>query len=98
MVIMPDGRSVHSVAFFHCIHQESSVLNIQMVLTDHGPRLKLVVSRQPDGQFERRIRLRLKQIHAMLETAPLEYAEDLATNAAGKRRWFLDQRTRQVVR
>ena len=94
MVAMPDGRSVHSVAFFHCIHQEPNVLNIQMVLSDQGPRLKLVVSRSPDEGFEARIRRRLKQIHPILELAPLEYTQDLATNAAGKRRWFIDLRTR----
>lgn len=94
MVVMPDGRSVHSVAFFHCIHQEPAVLNIQMILTDQGPQLKLVTRSRTDDSFDARIRHRLKQIHASLETAPLEYVQDLATNAAGKRRWFLDRRTR----
>jgi phenylacetate-CoA ligase len=93
MILMPDRRSVHSVAFFHCVHQEPAVLNVQMILADDGPRLKLVVSREPDDQFERRVRHRLKQVHPMLEMAPLEYVQDLATNAAGKRRWIIDMRT-----
>lgn len=94
MVLMPDGRSVHSVAFFHCTHQEPVVLNIQMVIEDEGPRLKLVVGGTPDPGFEARIRARLRQVHPVLEAAPLEYVQDLATNVAGKRRWFVDQRTR----
>lgn len=92
MVTMPDGRSVHSVAFFHCIHQEPVVLNIQMIIADEGPRLNLVVNGPVDPGFEPRIRHRLKQVHPLLASAPLEYAQDLATNAAGKRRWYIDQR------
>lgn len=95
MLLMPDGRSVHSVAFFHCTHQEPAVLNIQMVIEDDGPHLKLVVARPPDAGFEARIRARLRQVHPALEAAPLEYVQDLATNVAGKRRWFIDRRTRQ---
>jgi phenylacetate-coenzyme A ligase PaaK-like adenylate-forming protein len=94
MVTMSDGRSVHSVAFFHCIHQEPAVLNIQMVIADEGSRLKLVVSGPVDPGFEPRIRHRLKQVHPLLESAPLEYVQDLATNVAGKRRWYVDQRTK----
>lgn len=94
MLLMPDGRSVHSVAFFHCTHQEPAVLNIQMVIEDAGPRLQLVVGSAPDAGFEARIRARLRQVHPSLETAPLEYVQDLATNVAGKRRWFVDRRTR----
>ena len=69
------------------------MLNIQMVIEDAGPRLKLVVGRAPDAGFEARIRARLRQVHPSLETAPLEYVQDLATNVAGKRRWFVDRRT-----
>jgi hypothetical protein len=94
MVLMPDGRSVHSVAFFHCTHQEPAVLNIQMVIEDEGPRLNLVVGGRPDPGFEARIRTRLRQVHPALEAAPLEYVQDLTTNVAGKRRWFVDRRTR----
>jgi phenylacetate-CoA ligase len=94
MVVMPDGRSVHSVAFFHCLHQEPSILNIQMALTDAGPAIKLVVRDSADAQLECRVRVRLGQVHPALATAPLEYTADLATNAAGKRRWFVDLRTR----
>ena len=94
MIEMPDGRSVHSVSFFHCIHQEPIVLNIQMIIADQGPRLKLVVSETVDSEFESRIRHRFKQIHPSLGSAPIEYAKDLATNVAGKRRWYIDQRTK----
>lgn len=94
MVVMPDGRSVHSVAFFHCLHQEPSILNIQMTLTDAGPAIKLVVRDAADAQLERRVRERLGQVHPALAAAPIEYTADLATNAAGKRRWFVDLRTR----
>lgn len=95
MVTMPDGRSVHSVAFFHCIHQEAGVRNIQMVLEDAGPRLKLVVDGNADDGLEARIRQRLAQVHASLAHAPIERVHDVATNAAGKRRWFADRRSQR---
>jgi phenylacetate-coenzyme A ligase PaaK-like adenylate-forming protein len=94
MVAMPDGRSVHSVAFFHCIHQERAVRSIQMVLEDTGPRLKLVVDAAADAELEARIRQRLGQVHASLGKAPIERVHDVATNLAGKRRWYVDRRSR----
>jgi len=95
MMTLDDGTSVHSVTLFHCVHQEPKVLNIQMTLYDQGPRLKLVVTEKPDAEFEGRVRHRLKQIHPQLASAPIEYVQDLSTNIAGKRRWFLDERTKK---
>lgn len=93
MVEMPDGASVHSVAFFHCIHQERAVRNIQMVLEDAGPRLRLAVEAGADAGLEARIRQRLGQVHRSLAAAPIERVSDVATNAAGKRRWYEDRRS-----
>ena len=43
--------------------------------------------------MEARIRARLAQVHPLLGGVRFQYLEDLATNRAGKRRWFVDHRT-----
>lgn len=95
---MADGAAVHSVAIFHCIHQEPSVINIQMRLTDSMIAILLVgkdtagdsVMREAATQ---RIRARLGQVHPALGQAQISWVKDLGTNRAGKRRWFVDERT-----
>lgn len=87
------GDAVHSVAIFHCIHQER-VHNIQMVLRDDGIEVRLVSSESDRPAMEARIRQRLAQVHPVLAGVRFRYLEDLETNRAGKRRWFVDQRTR----
>lgn len=94
MVVMPDGRSIHSVAFFHCVHPESEVLNVQMILEDSG--LRLVFVTQQDSltpEVEQRIRHRFSQLHEQLAQAPIECRKDVETTRAGKRRWIVDKRT-----
>jgi phenylacetate-coenzyme A ligase PaaK-like adenylate-forming protein len=93
MVSLPDGSSVHSVAVFHCIHQEPAVLNIQMVLEDIGPRILLAKGSGYNAATEERIRQRLGQISPLLRKAQIEGVEDVETSRAGKRRWFIDKRT-----
>ncbi len=93
-ILMSDGRSVHSVAVFHCVHQEPIVLNIQLYLRDAGPILRLVVSSTPDAEFENRVLHRLRQVHPDLTETKLEFVNDLTTNRAGKRRWMIDERTK----
>ena len=87
-----DGNSVHSVAIFHCIHHESSVHNIQMVVKDDGVQIRLISTALGDAAMEERIRHRLAQVYPPLAQARIIYAEDLITNRAGKRRWFVDER------
>lgn len=94
MVSLPDGSSVHSVAVFHCIHQEPGVLNIQMVLEDAGPRILLARGEGYGAATEARIRQRLSQVSPLLAKAPIDVVDDVETNRAGKRRWFVDKRTR----
>jgi hypothetical protein len=77
---------------FHCVHQER-VHNIQMVLRDDGVDLRLVSPETDRATMEARIRARLTQVHPALANARFEYLEDLETNRAGKRRWFVDRRT-----
>lgn len=93
VIAMGDGDAIHSVAVFHCIHQEK-VHNIQLVLTDSGIDLGLVSSEIDRASMEQRIRGRLAQVHPALAAARFTYLEDLETNRAGKRRWFVDRRTR----
>ena len=93
MVELADGTTIHSVAIFHCTHQEPSVLNIQMLLEDSGPKILLVLRDGYEVEIERRIRQRLRQIAPSLGDALIEYVADVETTRAGKRRWVLDLRT-----
>ncbi len=93
VIELEDGHSVHSVAILHCIHQESSVYNIQMVIADNGVTIRLIAEMHQRAEMEERIRCRLGQVHPLLAKARFEYLEDLETNRAGKRRWFVDRRS-----
>lgn len=95
MVKLSDGTSVHSLAVFHCIHQEAGVLNIQMVLEDEGPRILLATRAGYDAEAEGRIRRRLAQVSPVLGCAGIENVADVEVSRAGKRRWFVDKRTAQ---
>ena len=97
MVVLEDGTALHSVAVFHCTHQEPAVLNIQMVLEDAGPRILLVTRDGLDEQLLGRIRHRLGQIAPSLADAQIERAEDIFTTRAGKRRWVVDNRRKAEV-
>lgn len=96
VIVMGDGAAIHSVAVFHSAHQEK-VHNIQLVLRDEGVTLALVSYETNRGPMEARIRARLAQVHPALASARFEYREDVATNRAGKRRWFVDYRTRSCA-
>jgi phenylacetate-coenzyme A ligase PaaK-like adenylate-forming protein len=92
-ITLPSGITIHSMAIFHCVHQEQSVLNIQMVLRDDGPVFRLVVDGSDDRSCERRIRERLGSVAPELGSAPIAFVPDVATTRAGKRRWIHDERT-----
>jgi phenylacetate-coenzyme A ligase PaaK-like adenylate-forming protein len=87
------GVFIHSVAVFHCIHQEPDVLGIQMVLTDQGIELLLIARAAERSAMEARIRGRLAQIDPSLGTARFQYVDDLQVTRAGKRRWYVDRRS-----
>lgn len=87
------GDFVHSVAVFHCVHQEPTVHGIQMVLSDAGVEIQLVADEGPRVEMEERIRRRLSQVHPSLASAAFRYVEDLEPTRAGKRRWYVDRRT-----
>lgn len=93
VIRLADGDSIHSVAIFHCIHQEDQVHSIQVVLDDAGVDVCLIAADGDRPAMERRIRDRLRQVHPSLAGARFRYVDDLQTNRAGKRRWFVDQRT-----
>ncbi|MDZ4401080.1 hypothetical protein [Prosthecobacter sp.] len=93
-----DGFAVHSVAIFHCIHQEPAVHNIQMIVDDSGIEIRLISTTPDDPALEKRIRGRLAQVHGPLGQARIHFAEDLVTNRAGKRLWFVDRRLKKPVR
>lgn len=89
------GEFVHSVAVFHCVHQEPTVHGIQMILSDAGIEILLVADEGSRPDVESRIRGRLAQVHPALATAVFRYVEDLEPTRAGKRRWYIDRRTDQ---
>jgi phenylacetate-coenzyme A ligase PaaK-like adenylate-forming protein len=93
VVMLTSTDAVHSVAVFHCVHQEDAVYNIQMVLDDAGIDIVLVTGPTDRGAMESRIRARLAQVHPLLGQARIVYVDDLQTGRAGKRRWFVDRRT-----
>lgn len=93
VITLDDGDSIHSVAIFHCIHQERGVHNIQMRLADDGLEVLLVATDESDPMMEARVRRRLAQVHPQLAKARITRVEDLQTSRAGKRRWFVDDRT-----
>jgi phenylacetate-CoA ligase len=91
-VFLNDGTAIHSVAFFHCIHQEDQVLAIQLMVADDGIDILLVTRGELREAMEARIRNRLRQLHPQLAASRFRYVDDLATTRAGKRRWFIDNR------
>jgi phenylacetate-coenzyme A ligase PaaK-like adenylate-forming protein len=95
MIRLDSGSTIHSVAIFHCIHQEPCVLNIQLVLENRGTTLRLVTTPGFDQNAEQRIRQRICQVAPELSECVFERVSDVETNRAGKRRWFVDRRTTQ---
>ena len=95
VLALPGGDFVHSVAIFHCVHQESAIHNVQMVLTDGGVEIHLITRASTAERIavEARIRARMSQVHQSLGKARFVYRDDVETNRAGKRRWFIDKRT-----
>ena len=93
VIELAPGEFIHSVAVFHCIHSEPSVHGIQMLLTDAGIEIRLVAANADRAALEDRIRRRLAQVHSRLVSAAFTYVDDLQPTRAGKRRWFIDQRT-----
>jgi phenylacetate-coenzyme A ligase PaaK-like adenylate-forming protein len=95
VIELTHGDFIHSVAVFHCIHQEPHVHGIQMVLTDEAIEMLLVAAPDDRVAMEERIRRRLAQVHPRLATARFQYVEDVQPTRAGKRRWYVDRRTGQ---
>jgi phenylacetate-coenzyme A ligase PaaK-like adenylate-forming protein len=93
MIRLASGSTIHSVAVFHCIHQEPSVLNIQLALENQEARLRLVTTPGYDQNVEQRIRQRLGQVASELSECDFERVSDVETNRAGKRRWYVDNRS-----
>ena len=90
-ITLNDGSEIHSVGLFHCIHQESEIFNIQLVIEQTGLRLLLIASNSDDGVVKR-IRERLIDLNPALANCAIEFVPDLVTNRAGKRRWIVDAR------
>jgi len=90
MIDLGDGEVIHSMGLFHCIHQEPEVLNIQLILEPDEIRI-LLVCKKCEG-IEARIRNRLLDLNARLQSCKIDYVEDLQTNLAGKRQWIIDRR------
>jgi phenylacetate-CoA ligase len=93
VIELAPGQFIHSVAVFHCVHQETEVHGIQMALRDNDIEILLVAHAADRPALEDRIRRRLRQVHPLLAAAAFRYVEDLEPTRAGKRRWYVDRRT-----
>ncbi len=93
VIELSPGVFIHSVAVFHCVHQEAMVHGIQMVLNDGGHRNPAGGGRRGSGGDGSTDSRRLKQVHPLLASATFRYVEDLEPTRAGKRRWYVDRRT-----
>lgn len=93
VIHLPGGDAIHSLSVFHCVHNETGVFNIQMVLRDEGIEMRLVAPGSDRAAMEARIRERLARVHPALGAARFTFVDDVATTRAGKRRWFVDERT-----
>lgn len=94
ILTLDNGDKIHSMGLFHCIHQETSVVGIQLVVTDNDLRVLLIG--QSNEQATARIRRRMSDLHPLLAQCPIEYVQDLQTNRAGKRRWIVDRRSKPM--
>jgi phenylacetate-CoA ligase len=97
VIELATGEFIHSVAVFHCVHQEPAVFGIQMILLDDGIDINLVAEAGNRESLEARIRRRLAQVHPLLANSRFRYVADLHATSAGKRRWFIDRRTALCV-
>lgn len=86
---MPDGRCIHSVGIFHCIHQEP-VSFIQLVRRPGQMVVRLAAERLPE-ESQLRIRARLSRLHPDLGRCEIQVVNDVTANRAGKRRWIVDE-------
>jgi phenylacetate-CoA ligase len=93
VIHLANGDAIHSVAIFHCIHQEQDVQSIQMVLRDDGIAISLVAFGGDQQAIAARVRARLAQVHPTLAEAQVRFVEDQLPGRAGKRRWYVDHRT-----
>jgi phenylacetate-CoA ligase len=93
VIQLADGDAIHSVAVFHCVHQEPEIQSIQMVLADDGIVISLVAFGGDRAAMAARVRARLAQVHPALAAADVRFVEDQLPSRAGKRRWYVDQRT-----
>jgi hypothetical protein len=63
-----------------------------MLVRDEGIEIRLIADLQSREEVKGRILQRLTEVHPILGQATICFSEDLLTNRAGKRRWFVDQR------
>lgn len=94
VVVLPNGESLHSLSFLHCIREEGEVRQVQLSIDDNGVELHLVVAPSYTEEVERRIRCRLSKISMSLAEVRIRLNEDILTTRAGKRSWLSDRRTK----
>jgi len=90
IIILDGDVAIHSMGLLHCIHQESSVANIQLIIEQDALRI-LLIGEQCNAAVDR-IRKRLLNLSPQFSNCSIEYVDDLLTTRAGKRRWIIDRR------
>lgn len=90
-IVLSDGFQLHSVALFHCVHQEN-VRQLQLSVKGNGDLTLLLVAPDLDTEGQNRIRRRLSDLHPALGKMPIKLVGDIPTNQAGKRRWIIREK------
>lgn len=93
VVVLQGGDAIHSLSIFHALHDETGIYNAQMVLRDDAIEIRLVAPHVDRAAAVERLRPRLARIHPVLGATQFTFVDDVGTTRAGKRRWFVDQRT-----
>ena len=93
VIALPGGDAIHSLSVFHCVHDEATVFNVQMILRDTGIEMRLVAPAADRAALTQRIATRLARVHPVLSDVQFVFVDDVQTTRAGKRRWFIDERT-----
>lgn len=87
VVTLPNGRSVHSEAFTHCVRDTPGVRAFQILAAPGAwPVLRYEATAPLPGAAAAEIRRRLALIDPALASTPIEHADQLNQTVAGKHR------------
>jgi phenylacetate-coenzyme A ligase PaaK-like adenylate-forming protein len=84
-VILPNGATVHSEAFTHCVRDLSGIDSFQVVAADGAwPRIRYAAETELPGAAAAEVRRRLALIDEGMAGMPLERVDSIPLSVAGK--------------